>query len=84
LAVSKADFHQGSSSSGLDFNIRQIPEQCSVFGIETHHVFVNSEAPYDSIDRYILYTAMKTFQIPQKPIAMAKAAMKTHSARSEL
>jgi hypothetical protein len=45
-------------------------EKCNEFGIETHHIFIDFRAVYDSIDRSNLYMAMKEFQIPRKLIAL--------------
>jgi hypothetical protein len=44
-------FRQGISTSEQIFNIRQILEKCSEFGIEAHHLFIDFKAAYDSIDR---------------------------------
>jgi sorting nexin-29 len=57
--------------SNYEFSFFQIP----LFGIETHHLFIDFRAAYDSIDRSNLYIAMKEFQIPRKLIALVKATM---------
>jgi len=57
------------------FTIRQILEKCSEHGRDTHHLFIDFKAAYDSITRQSLYAAMKEMNIPQKLIALVKATM---------
>jgi sorting nexin-29 len=42
-------FHQGRSTSDQIFNLHQVFEKCNEFGIETHHLFIDFTAAYDSI-----------------------------------
>jgi sorting nexin-29 len=49
-------FRQGRSTSEQILSIRQILQKYSEFGIETHHLFSDFKAAYDSIDRCNLYT----------------------------
>jgi hypothetical protein len=53
-----------------------MPEKCNAFGIETHYLFIDFRAAYDSIDRSNLYVAMEEFQIPRRRIALVKATMR--------
>jgi hypothetical protein len=69
-------FHQGRSISEQIFNIYQILEKRSEFGIETHHLFIDFKAACDSIDRCYVYTVIEEFQIPHVLIALVKATMK--------
>ena len=47
--------------------------------MDTHHLFVDFKAAYDSINRRSLYAAMEEMNIPRKLIALVKATMKiTH------
>jgi sorting nexin-29 len=41
------------------FTVRQIIEKCSEHGTDTHHLFIDFKAEYDSIDRRRLYAAME-------------------------
>jgi sorting nexin-29 len=63
-------FHQGRSTSDQIFNLHQVLEKCNKFGIETHHLFIDFRAAYDSTDRCNLYIAVKEFLIPRKHIAL--------------
>jgi sorting nexin-29 len=51
-------------------------EKCNEFGVETHHLFIDFRAAYDSIDSSNLYIAMGEFQIPRKFIALVQATMR--------
>jgi sorting nexin-29 len=51
-------------------------EKCNKFGIETHHLFMDFRAAYDSVDRSNLYNAMEEFQIPKELTALVKASMR--------
>jgi len=46
------------------FTVRQIPEKCSEHGKDTHHLFIDFKAAYDSINRCSLYAAMEEMNIP--------------------
>jgi sorting nexin-29 len=48
------------------FTICQILEKCGEHGKETHHLFIDFKAAYDSIDRHSLYAAMEELSIPKK------------------
>jgi sorting nexin-29 len=56
--------------------VQQILEKCNGFGIETHHLFIDFKAAYDSVDRFNLYIAMKELKIPRKLIAHVLTTMK--------
>jgi len=66
------------------FTIRQILEKCSEHGTDTHHLFINFKAAYDSINRHSLYAAMKEMNIPQKLIALVKATMNNTQCREKI
>jgi sorting nexin-29 len=51
-------------------------EKYNEFGVETHHLFIDFRAAYDSIDSSNLYIAMGEFQIPRKFIALVQATMR--------
>jgi sorting nexin-29 len=56
--------------------VQQILENCNEFSIETHHLFIDFKAVYDSVDRFNLYIAMKEVQIPKKLIALVLTTLK--------
>jgi hypothetical protein len=53
----------------------QILEKCSEYGKDTHHLFIDIKAAYESINRRNLYAAMEELNIPHKLIALVKAMM---------
>jgi len=57
------------------FTVRQILETCGEHGKDTHHLFIDFKATYDSIDRHSLYATMEELNIPKKLIALVKATM---------
>ena len=66
------------------FTVRQIIEICSEHGKDTHHLFIDLKAVYDSIDRHRLYAAMEELNIPKKLIAFAKATMNNTQCRVKI
>jgi sorting nexin-29 len=71
----QCSYHAEWSTVDQIFNIRQILEKCSEQVKDTHHLFIDFKAVYDSIDRRSLYAAMEEFNIPKKLIALVKATM---------
>jgi sorting nexin-29 len=63
------------------FTIRQILGKCSEHGKDTHHLFIDFKAAYDSIDRRSLCAAMEELNIPQKLISLVKATMNNTQCR---
>jgi len=57
------------------FTVRQILEKCSENGKDTHHLFIDFEASYDSITRRSLYAAMEEMNIPRNLIGLVKATV---------
>jgi sorting nexin-29 len=66
------------------FTIRLILEKCSEHGKDTHNLFIDFKAAYDSIDTHSLYAAMEKLNIPQKLIALIKAAMNNTQCRVKI
>jgi sorting nexin-29 len=66
------------------FTVRQILEKCGEHGKDTHHLFIDFKAAYDSIDRRSLYAAMEDFYIPRKMIALVKATTKNTKCRVKI
>ena len=48
------------------FTVRQILKKCGEDGEDTHHLFINFKAAYDSIDRRSLYAVMEELNLPKK------------------
>ena len=68
-------YRQERSATDQIFTVRQILKKCSEHGKDTHHLFIDFKAAYDSIDRRSLYAAIEELNIPQKLIALVKATM---------
>jgi sorting nexin-29 len=77
----QSGFRQGRSTVDQIYTVRQILEKSNEFCIETHQLFIDFKAAYDSVDRSNLYIAMKRLQIPKKLIALVLTTLKTQSAR---
>jgi sorting nexin-29 len=59
-------YRQERSTIVQIFTVLQILEKCSEHNKDTHHLFIDFKAAYDSIDRHRLYAAMEELNIPQK------------------
>lgn len=68
-------FRPGKSCIDQIFSLRQILEKTLEYNVETHHLFVDFKAAYDSINRNALYNAMSEFGIPRKLINLVKLTM---------
>jgi hypothetical protein len=77
-------YRQERSTVDQILTVRQILKKCSEHGTDTHHLFINFKAPYDSTDRRRLYAAMKELNIPQKLTALVKAAMNNTQCRVKI
>jgi hypothetical protein len=55
--------------------------KCSEHAKDTHHLFIDFKAAYGSTDRRPLYAAMEELNIPQKLIALVKAALNNTQCR---
>jgi sorting nexin-29 len=62
----------------------QILGKCNEFGIETHHLFIDFRAAYDSVDRSNLYNSMEEMQIAKKFIALVKATVRNIQCQSRI
>jgi len=72
LGEYQGGFRHGRSTVDQIFTIRQILEKCHEQSIETHHLFVDYEKAYDSVNRNELWKAMREFGIPMKLIGMTR------------
>jgi hypothetical protein len=68
-------FRVGRSTTDQLFSIRQILEKCKEYNVETHHLFVDFKAAYDSVNRRKLWRVMEEFGIPNKLISLAKLTL---------
>ena len=68
-------FRNDRSTTDQLFVIRQIMEKCREFNVETHHLFVDFKAAYDSVIREKLWRTMEEFGFPEKLIIMSKLTL---------
>ena len=69
-------FRPGKSTIDQIFTLRQILEKTQELQIDTHHLFFDFKAAYDSIYREELYRAMSSFGITVKLIRLCRMTMK--------
>jgi sorting nexin-29 len=67
--------HNERSTVDQIFTVRQILETCGEYGKDTHHLFIDFKAAYESMNRRSLYAAMEEMNIPHKLIALVKTMM---------
>ena len=75
LSEYQAGFRKQRSTSDQLFSIRQIVQKSYEMNVETHHLFIDFKAAYDSIDREELWNIMAESQFPHKLIRMLKATL---------
>ena len=80
----QCDYRRERSTVDQIFTVCQTLEKCSERGKDTHHLFIDFKAAYDSIDRHSLYAAMEEMNIPQKLIALVKATMNNTQCRVKI
>ena len=68
-------FRPGKSTTDQMFTLRQILQKTNEFNIDTHHLFIDFKAAYDTICREELFVAMSEFQIPQKLIQLCRMTL---------
>ncbi|XP_054085666.1 LINE-1 retrotransposable element ORF2 protein isoform X1 [Zeugodacus cucurbitae] len=68
-------FRPGKSTTDQIFTMRQILEKTREKRIDTHHLFVDFKAAFDSTKRSCLYAAMSEFDIPAKLIRLCKLTL---------
>lgn len=69
------------STSDQIFSIRQILEKCKEFNVDTHHLFVDFKAAYDSVNRPRLWDIMEEFGIPKKLINLVAMTLNNVKSR---
>lgn len=67
-------FRPGKSTVDQIFTIKQILEKTREFDIDTHQLFVDLKAAYDSISLTGLFRTMLEFGIPEKFVNLSKIA----------
>jgi sorting nexin-29 len=75
IGVYQCGYRQERSTVDQIFIVSQILEKCSEHGKDTHHLFIDFQAAYDSIHRRRLYAAMEELNIPQKLTALVMTTM---------
>ncbi|XP_062141784.1 uncharacterized protein LOC133849679 [Drosophila sulfurigaster albostrigata] len=68
-------FRPGKSTIDQIFTLRQILEKTHENGIDTHHLFVDYKAAFDSPTRERLYATMSEFGIPAKLIRLCRMTL---------
>ena len=75
LSEYQAGFRRQRSTSDQLFSIRQIVQKSYEMNVETHHLFIDFKAAYDSIDREGLWNIMAEFHFPHRMIRLLKATL---------
>jgi sorting nexin-29 len=75
LSEYQAGFRRQRSTADQLFSIRQIVQKSYEMNVETHHLFIDFRAAYDSVDREGLWSIMAEFQFPHKLIRLLKATL---------
>ena len=68
-------FRTGKSTIDQIFILKQILEKTNEFNINTHHLFIDFKAAYDSINRKQLILAMIQFNFPSKLIRLIRMTL---------
>lgn len=68
-------FRRDRSTTDQIFSLRQILEKCREYNVDTHHLFVDFKAAYDSVMRSELWNTMAEFGFPHKLIALTKLTL---------
>lgn len=77
----QSGFRVGRSTTDQLFIIRQILEKCKEYNIETHHLFVDLKAAYDSVIRKKQWRLMEEFGFPHKLISLSKLTLNGANSR---
>lgn len=71
----QAGFRRGMSTTDQVFCVRQIVQKSYEKNVESHHLFIDFKAAYDSIDREELWEIMVEGGYPHKLIRLLKATL---------
>jgi hypothetical protein len=77
----QAAFRSGRSTIDQISTLKQILEKMQEQHMETHHIFVDFKAAYDSVDRAKLYDAMEELGIPNHLISLTRLTMQKVACR---
>ena len=72
-------FRPGRSTIDQIFTLRQILEKTREKQVDTHHLFVDYKAAFDSPIRDCLYTTMSEFGVPAKLVRLCKMTLSNSS-----
>ncbi|XP_054084799.1 uncharacterized protein LOC128921370 [Zeugodacus cucurbitae] len=75
ICANQCGFRPGKSTTDQIFTMRQILEKTREKRIDTHHLYVDFKAAFDSTKRSCLYAAMSQFGIPAKLIRLCKLTL---------
>jgi Reverse transcriptase (RNA-dependent DNA polymerase) len=73
----QAGFQSGKSTTDQLFALRQILEKGNEYNIQTHHLFIDFKAAYDTIIRNEVYVSMSELSFPTKFIRLTTATLNT-------
>jgi endonuclease/exonuclease/phosphatase family metal-dependent hydrolase len=73
----QAGFQSGKSTTDQLFALRQILEKGNEYNIQTHHLFIDFKAAYDTIIRNEVYVSMSELNFPTKLIRLTMATLRT-------
>lgn len=76
----QTDFRMDKSTVDQISTLRQILEKTQEHNIETHHIFVDFKAAYDTINRKKLFKAREELNIPSHLISLIKLTWKKWNA----
>ena len=75
IGPNQCGFRPGKSTIDQIFTLRQILEKTQEKQIDTHHLFVDYKAAFDSTIRSHLYSTMSEFGIPAKLIRLCRMTL---------
>ena len=71
----QAGFRKDRSTIDQIFGIRQIVQKSFELNVETHHLFIDFKAAYDTINREELWLILAELRIPKKLIRLLRATL---------
>jgi Reverse transcriptase (RNA-dependent DNA polymerase) len=79
----QAGFQSGKSTTDQLFAVHQILEKGNEYNIQSHHLFIDFKAPYDTITRNQVYVSMPELNFPTKLIRLTSTTLNTVRENSE-
>jgi hypothetical protein len=71
----QAGFRGGKSTIHQISTLRQILEKTLEYGVDTHHIFIDYKAAYDSVNRRELFRAMIDLGVPNQLVSLTKLTL---------